>query len=721
MAEIAADATAPLPQDDGHLEDGHLHECDLVMKGGITSGIVYPKAVLALKDRYRFRCIGGTSAGAIAAAATAAAEYGREARDVGGQDGFERLDALNARLCEPGFLRSLFQPSPRTRALMEVASAAMRPGGDSKPVRVLGKVARVVWALIRFTPRAVVVGAGAGAGVGVGLSALEGGTAGGWRRAAFLGLYGALGGTVGGLWALVHILFTDLPANGFGICIGHDPVPEGGTAVAQTGGGDGGDGGPVLIDWLIGQIEGIGGKKDGVPLTFGDLQSLRDRGGSPHPVFLKMMTTNLSEELPYALPFADNRFLFFAPDETALSEERWEAAVLQTSLRRYFPDPVIGHLLAKSPAPVPGLTLPPGFHFLPDGDDLPIVVAMRMSLSFPILLSAVPLWSVAASGWVKTKGNGRQPLTPADLSLNWFSDGGLSSNFPIQFFDSWLPTRPTFGIDLTPYPPGAFQPDSSDRLRPEKFVTTPERTDSGGRDDERRAADPSASVYLPRANEPPPKIVNTLPGLMSFLGAIVSTMQNYRDNQLAALPSYRERIVQVRLKKTEGGLNLDMPAATLNEIAAKGSAAGAALVSDFDFDEHQWTRFQVLMGQLEAELLEVAGRTGGSAPDFDVGRLLLKQKADGFPYRRKNPAWEADVRTALAAVQTLMRDWPRPPSRDSASGDAPSHAGSPQLFDRRRIKPNSNLRLMPQLYEPLPASPVPASQGPLAPDTPGAG
>jgi len=48
--------------------------CDLVMKGGITSGIVYPKAITHLSQHYRFKSIGGTSAGAIAAAVTAAAE-----------------------------------------------------------------------------------------------------------------------------------------------------------------------------------------------------------------------------------------------------------------------------------------------------------------------------------------------------------------------------------------------------------------------------------------------------------------------------------------------------------------------------------------------------------------------------------------------------------------------------------------------------------------------
>ncbi len=47
-------------------EDRRRH-CDVVMKGGITSGIVYPPAVCELAQDYRFECVGGTSAGAIAA------------------------------------------------------------------------------------------------------------------------------------------------------------------------------------------------------------------------------------------------------------------------------------------------------------------------------------------------------------------------------------------------------------------------------------------------------------------------------------------------------------------------------------------------------------------------------------------------------------------------------------------------------------------------------
>lgn len=47
------------------------------MKGGITSGIVYPKAIAKLAKHYRLKNIGGTSAGAIAACLAAAAEYRR--------------------------------------------------------------------------------------------------------------------------------------------------------------------------------------------------------------------------------------------------------------------------------------------------------------------------------------------------------------------------------------------------------------------------------------------------------------------------------------------------------------------------------------------------------------------------------------------------------------------------------------------------------------------
>jgi predicted acylesterase/phospholipase RssA len=56
------------------MSDADLPQCDIVMKGGVTRGVVYPAAVAAIAKRFRFRSIGGTSAGAIAAVVTAAAE-----------------------------------------------------------------------------------------------------------------------------------------------------------------------------------------------------------------------------------------------------------------------------------------------------------------------------------------------------------------------------------------------------------------------------------------------------------------------------------------------------------------------------------------------------------------------------------------------------------------------------------------------------------------------
>jgi predicted acylesterase/phospholipase RssA len=54
-----------------------LKKCDIVMKGGVTSGSIYPGLICKLAEHYQFQSIGGTSAGAIAAALTGAAEYAR--------------------------------------------------------------------------------------------------------------------------------------------------------------------------------------------------------------------------------------------------------------------------------------------------------------------------------------------------------------------------------------------------------------------------------------------------------------------------------------------------------------------------------------------------------------------------------------------------------------------------------------------------------------------
>ena len=36
-------------------------ECNLVIKGGVIGGIIYPAAIAAIAKKYRLRSVGGTS------------------------------------------------------------------------------------------------------------------------------------------------------------------------------------------------------------------------------------------------------------------------------------------------------------------------------------------------------------------------------------------------------------------------------------------------------------------------------------------------------------------------------------------------------------------------------------------------------------------------------------------------------------------------------------
>src|SRR5947209_12553724 len=79
--------------------------CDVIMKGGVTSGLVYPLALCRLATRYALKNIGGTSVGAIAASLAAAAEYRR--RQTGSGEGYAVLSRLPDFLKREGTLRAL--------------------------------------------------------------------------------------------------------------------------------------------------------------------------------------------------------------------------------------------------------------------------------------------------------------------------------------------------------------------------------------------------------------------------------------------------------------------------------------------------------------------------------------------------------------------------------------------------------------------------------------
>ena len=132
--------------------------CDVIMKGGITSGVVYPSALVEFAHHYRLRGLGGASAGAIGAALGAAAEYGRR------QGGFDVLSTIPDELSD-GALAKLFQPAQKTRGLLPIMLSATghdRPGAGSTGG---GRVRAVAAAAAKNYPLASLLGLIPGAAV----------------------------------------------------------------------------------------------------------------------------------------------------------------------------------------------------------------------------------------------------------------------------------------------------------------------------------------------------------------------------------------------------------------------------------------------------------------------------------------------------------------------------------------------------------------------------
>jgi len=351
-------------------------------------------------------------------------------------------------------------------------------------------------------------------------------------------------------------------------------------------------------------------------LTFGHLESAA--------IDLKMMTTNLSVRRPYTLPFMshpdrpqhDGRFAFRVAE--------WEC---------YFPKRVMSWLLAHSHEVADNA----GYRYLPDSKQLPVIVAVRMSLSFPLLLTAIPLYR---QDWTYRESAERHRLRRCI-----FSDGGISSNFPIHFFDNLLPTRPTFAIALEEY--------SSLRFA---------------------SADTQARVYMPeQANQGfllPIAAVSSLP---SFLAAIVDSARNWQDNLQRILAGYRERTAHIALTDTEGGLNLNMNTNLIAELSELGQIAGTRMLS-FDLQEHQWRRFLVAYARLEETFERMNTAYSGGFEEF-----LATYPPNTKSYE-PNAAWFAAVNARLKALITLTEPWKNSPLRTSG----------------RIPKPDTDLRITPK-------------------------
>ena len=580
------------------------------MKGGITSGVIYPRLVEALSKVYDFRSIGGTSAGAIAAAGAAAAQLG--VRSGANPTSFAALGRLPEELGGPAqgatgsMLLNLFQPQAEFRGHFAILLGSL---GNKSPG---GKVLTIALTAIRHFPKGAAIGALPG------LLLLPFSWGFGTLIAIALLL---LGIPLGALANALKAAGQSLPSNAFGLCNG---MP-GETTTA-----------PALTPWLHSFLNRLAGKIGDEPLTFGELWlgRLRTQGeklemteNAARTIDLAMMTTGLNMGRPFRLPF-ETKNTYFAPAE----------------LHRFFPASVIAWMQAharpfKDKEGPLYTTTGAELYPLPDPQDFPVVVAVRLSLSFPLLLSALPLYKI---DWTRAANSSRKDLVtgverPPVPTRVYFSDGGICSNFPIHFFDSALPTRPTFGVNLKD-----FHPDHPDER---VFLPAMIRNNQG------------IQNHVPEVRDEP-----GLKSVGGFVGSIIRTMQRWRDESQLTMPGFRDRIVHVSHDEKEGGMNLNMDPQVIDNLAAGGALAAQEFLNSFAtpggpgnwnaWDNHQRLRLRTLLSQLQQMLDDIDAVLSRSSPDY------LAVAGDDAPpsYRYPNEATRHAAQRSLTALQALAQE-----------------------------------------------------------------
>jgi hypothetical protein len=581
-------------------------ECDLVMKGGITSGIVYPPAVVEIAKDHRLRSIGGSSAGAIAAAAAAAAEFGR----FSNTGGFELLATLPKQLSEVDRtgrtrLQRLFQPQPSTTDLFDLLWLVRSTRRKQRRSEV---VQRLMW---RGTvPRSVNIAGIAGSLIAAALLVAAILASQGWGIAAAALLFAIvltlwlvarrIAKAVTGAVRLAKNAPDAVAVNYHGLCNGRTPA---------------GSHDPGLTDWLYDTLQALGGRNDddvdqeirARPITYGEL--------SGSGIELITMTTDVTRGTAEVFPLRSGGWAFD-----------------QEEMRTLFPDEVVDHLVMKAPVPDEAdrriALKEAGLSALPPPDDLPIVLGARMSLSFPLLLSAIPLYA-----WVPQRVDDQWKMRYVRC---WLSDGGITSNLPVHLFDTPLPSRPTYAINLGGG--GDSSADCGNIWRPL-----------------------GAGAGRHPGNGP-------IESTVQFISAVFDTMQNWSDNSLVRAPGYRDRICTVRLGEGEGGMNLDMSPATIDRLARRGALAGDNLAwirrgtavscpappsadaqqLSHQWDRHRFIRYRTFLGGLARYLADAHDGFDGPGNCSSLGRQAVLDA--WFPYRAgwtnaRNDGIEADLST----------------------------------------------------------------------------
>ncbi|HYJ46163.1 MAG TPA: hypothetical protein VEV81_06070, partial [Pyrinomonadaceae bacterium] len=301
----------------------------------------------------------------------------------------------------------------------------------------------------------------------------------------------------------------------------------------------------------------------------------------------------------------------------------------------------------------------------------------RMSLSFPVLISAVPLYTVDRSLPVR---EGDEPKLERCL----FSDGGISSNFPIHFFDKALPRWPTFGINLATFNP-AYPRDPEDQSKNSYLPNN----NVGGLLDAWDRFDESESGMA---------------RLGGFFGALVNTMYNWADNTQMRIPGYRDRVISVFQTPEEGGLNLNMKPESIKALSERGKFAGVKLRERFlgkdesglDWGNHRWLRYRSIMARIEEMLEELSYVYQNPLPGEQPYSEMIVRAPDQAP---KSYKWRQNGQQGFASEMTtrltqLAREWH---DYGLSLGEAAGFAAGEPNFRDGEPSPAPELRVRPRI------------------------
>jgi predicted acylesterase/phospholipase RssA len=620
--------------------------CDVVMKGGVTSGVVYPLAICKLASKYLLKHIGGTSVGAIAAAITAAAEYRR--RTARSDEGYALLAKLPAFLQQKGILQTLFTADPGATAFLN--AALQFTGRRPMPVKVVLALAHF-W-LPTFLTGIALYWALYGVLVWI---------AGPLHRALYTQLHWGAG------WLMLLLLVPaaalvyyfacvqTLDGNDFGLVHGYDPSDDAKLRAISDASTLTPDRTPRLIGWLHAFIQQTAGRTlEDDPLTFGDLIEAPNPEWHPKSegesgIDLRLVTTCVTLGRPFELPFDPAEAAGLRPDPATDFDEtgarRPDVYFKPAEMQRLFPPQLVAHLVEHSD---PHSRHPEYFRF-PAAHATPIVVAARFSMSFPILFCAVKLYA--------TDVNDRmQPI--------WFSDGGVTSNFPIHFFDSPLPRWPTFAFDLLGSDPETPNVHTGCYAEGAVFLE---------------------STRQPGTVNPWNRLGKDGGSTVGFLAAILDTARTWLDETSGTLWGNSSRTVGIRLRPEEGGINLAMPPDVVEGLVERGARAGDLLIDLFAplpdaraWQDQRWYRYRGALGALTRWL-----------EGFEVGYAGLPQDPQANYDSLVSMRYDAErvpcAQAATRSVAQLESVWRTPPNCDPQFTDATEPRPLPVFAQRRPL------------------------------------